>query len=101
MKHYIAENPEYVPIPIKPVLTKEERTIQDRMAGKPEKPPMSAYSLYSRTMLSSDEVKSVSPKERMLFIAQQWKNFTEDEKKPYNERVQHVSNNLHVFLEEL
>lgn len=76
---------------MKSILTKEERTLRERMAGKPEKPPNSAYSLFSRLMLASEDLKTVTPKQRMLIIAQQWKSCTEPEKKEYNDRVKHVS----------
>lgn len=91
VKKYIAENPDYAPGSLKSVLTKDERTLRERMAGKPEKPPNSAYSLFSRLMLGSEDVKMVTPKERMLLIAHQWKNCTPIEKQEYNDRVKHVS----------
>lgn len=90
VKKYVAENPDYIPNTTKSILTKEERILRERMAGKPEKPPNSAYSLFSRLMLASEEVKSINPKDRMLMIAQQWKNCSENEKKEYADRVKHV-----------
>lgn len=90
LRKYAIENPDYTPATLKSILTKEERTISERMAGKPEKPPNSAYSLFSRVMLASADVKSVNPKERMLLIAQQWKNCTDIEKKEYSDRVKHM-----------
>lgn len=101
LRKYAIENPDYTPATLKSILTKEERTISERMAGKPEKPPNSAYSLFSRVMLASADVKSVNPKERMLLIAQQWKNCTDIEKKEYSDRVKHVrlpNNNYYYKL---
>jgi upstream-binding transcription factor len=62
------------------------------VAGKPEKPPNSGYSLFSRIMLVSPEIKQVPSKERMSQISKLWKSMTESEKKKYQEQVNHVSN---------
>lgn len=51
------------------------------MAGKPVKPPNSGYSLFSRIMLMSPEIKQVPSKERLCQIANLWKSMTECEKK--------------------
>lgn len=74
MKNYAAKHPEFVPNAVKPILTKEEKLIKERVAGKPVKPPNSAYSLFSRIMLQSEEIKTISPKERMNYIAAKWKD---------------------------
>lgn len=65
--------------------------LQERVAGKPIKPPNSAYSLYSRMMLQSDEIKSVNVRDRLNYISQQWKLCSEEEKQEYKERADHVS----------
>lgn len=91
LKRYISQNPDYVSPPVKAVLTKEERLIKERVAGKPIKPPNSAYSLFSRMMLQSEDIKSINSKDRMNVISNQWKNCSEDEKKRYKERAKHVS----------
>lgn len=90
MKNYISQNPDFVPVTLKPVLTKEEKILKEKMAGKPTKPPNSAYSLFSRMMLQSEEIKEVNPKDRMMYIAEKWKNCTEEERKEYSERILHV-----------
>lgn len=87
----ISQNPEYVPPPLKPVLTKEEKLIKERVAGKPRKPPNSAYSLFSSMMLQSEDMKSINSKDRMNVISNQWKTCSEDEKNEYKERVKQVS----------
>jgi len=70
----------------------QEAWICYRVAGKPEKPPNSGYSLFSRIMLVSPEIKQVAAKERMSQISKLWKSMTEGEKKKYQEQVNHVSN---------
>lgn len=94
----MTENPDIQqPRITKHILTKEERMLHERMAGKPEKPPNSAYSLFSRLMLASEDVKSVNPKERMHVISQQWKALTESDKKQYSDKAKHVRVAFHIF----
>ncbi|PNF25609.1 hypothetical protein B7P43_G03834 [Cryptotermes secundus] len=90
LKVYMSENPEFVPTSVKTVLTKEEKNLKERVAGKPEKPPNSGYSLFSRIMLVSPEIKQVAAKERMSQISKLWKSMTEGEKKKYQEQVNHM-----------
>lgn len=90
LKNYLIQNPSYVPLPTKPVLTKEEKILKERVAGKPTKPPMSAYSLFSRMMLQSEEIKQLMVRDRMNYIAMQWKNCSEEEKRVYREKVAHM-----------
>ncbi|XP_054268768.1 nucleolar transcription factor 1-like [Macrosteles quadrilineatus] len=76
----------------KTVISKEEQSILDRLAGKPEKPPNSAYSLFSRLMLQDKDKHFVDgePKNRMKEVASMWKELPDDQKKMYAERVQHM-----------
>ncbi|XP_022901172.1 nucleolar transcription factor 1-like isoform X2 [Onthophagus taurus] len=90
LKMYKMQNPNFVPLPKKSVLTKEEKMLRERIAGKPLKPPNSAYSLYSRMMLQSDEIKNINPKDRMVYIADKWKSCSDEEKKDYNDRIVHL-----------
>ncbi|KDR16195.1 Nucleolar transcription factor 1 [Zootermopsis nevadensis] len=90
LKVYMSENPNFVPTNVKAVLTKEEKNLKERVAGKPEKPPNSGYSLFSRIMLVSPEIKQVAAKERMSQISKLWKSMTETEKKKYQEQVNHM-----------
>ncbi|XP_049858540.1 nucleolar transcription factor 1-A-like isoform X1 [Schistocerca gregaria] len=90
IRAYAAENPEFVPPPLKSVLTKEEIALKERIAGKPEKPPTSGYSLFSRLMLVSPDMKKVPPKERMSQVSRMWKSLTNDQKKKYKEQVLHM-----------
>lgn len=90
LKVYMSENPKFVPTNVKTVLTKEEKNLKERVAGKPEKPPNSGYSLFSRIMLVSPEIKQVAAKERMSQISKLWKSMTVGEKKKYQEQVNHM-----------
>nr|WBR79115.1 nucleolar transcription factor 1 [Gryllodes sigillatus] len=90
LKAYMSQNPEFVPGNAKNLLTKEEEKLRERVAGKPEKPPNSGYSLFSRLMLASDHMKDFSPKQRMIEISRMWKNLQETQKKKYQERVNHM-----------
>lgn len=71
--------------PHKPILTKEEVQIKDRVAGKPSKPPGSAYNLYARVLLQSDEIKSIPIRDRLNFVSNQWKNCPDEEKQQYKD----------------
>ncbi|KAF5283426.1 hypothetical protein FQA39_LY04802 [Lamprigera yunnana] len=90
LKNYIVQNPNFPTTPFKSVVTKEERAIKERLAGKPIKPPNSAYSLFSQIMLKSDEIKKVDPKGRMKALADQWKSCSEEEKKIYQEHAEQL-----------
>ncbi|XP_071440708.1 nucleolar transcription factor 1-A-like [Hetaerina americana] len=90
LKVYMKENPNFVPQPLKPVLTKEEKQLKERLAGKPEKPPNSGYSLFSRIMLASDEMKKYNSKGRMLEISKMWKDLSVIDKKKYHDKVQQM-----------
>nr|CAD7602160.1 unnamed protein product [Timema genevievae] len=90
LKDYMTENPDFAPAPVKTVLTKEEKNLVERVAGKPEKPPNSGYSLFSRIMLMSAEMKHIASKERMAEISRLWKSFSKDEKNSYQEQVNHM-----------
>lgn len=96
LKVYMLEHPDYVPPgsgkPQKSILNKEEKTIKERLSGKPVKPPNSAYSLYSRLMLQSDpSVKKLPPKERMAEISRKWKGISDLQKQKFEENVRQVN----------
>ncbi|XP_046673194.1 nucleolar transcription factor 1-A-like [Homalodisca vitripennis] len=78
--------------PYRSVISKEENLILDRLAGKPEKPPNSAYSLFSKLMLQDKHANHVEgePKNRMREVALKWKEIPDDQKKTYAETVQHM-----------
>lgn len=73
------------------LLTKEEVQIRERSQGKPEKPPNSGYSLFSKEMLSSEALKNFETKDRMTEISRMWKELDEERKADYNERALLVS----------
>ncbi|KAL1139820.1 hypothetical protein AAG570_006797 [Ranatra chinensis] len=95
VKLYKSENPNFEAPPLKSILSKEEKTILERMEGKPVKPPNSAYSLFSREMLNNPELKSKyeTPKERMQEIAKLWKSVPKVEKNVYAEEVKRLIEN--------
>ncbi|KAK5639088.1 hypothetical protein RI129_011580 [Pyrocoelia pectoralis] len=90
LKNYLIQNPTYVTTSFKTVVSKEEKSIKERLAGKPIKPPNSAYSLFSQMMLKSEEIKKIDPKGRMKALADHWKNCSEQEKKLYQEHCEQL-----------
>lgn len=64
-----------------------------RVEGKPEKPPNSAYSLFSRLMLKDPDIKErfETPKQRLQEIARLWKEVPKIDKDQYALKVKHVS----------
>ena len=55
--------------------------------GRPEKPPSSAYSLFSKEMLNTEFIKQFPSKERMSHISEAWKKVTESDKEIYQTQV--------------
>ena len=55
--------------------------------GRPEKPPSSAYSLFSKEMLNTEFIKQFPSKERMSHISESWKKVTEANKETYQTKV--------------
>jgi len=84
LQDYLRVNPDYEPPQIK-LLTKMEKDLKERCEGKPEKPPTSGYSLYSKLMLK--EISDCPPKEKMSIIAKRWKELPSEEKESYNKEV--------------
>lgn len=74
-----------------------------RNEGKPDKPPNSGYSLFSKKLLSSDSLKQFETKERMTEISRLWKELGEAEKAAYNSKATQVNrkslnyNYTHVY----
>ncbi|XP_014284046.1 nucleolar transcription factor 1-A [Halyomorpha halys] len=95
IKLYTAENPNFEAPPYKSVLSKAEKEILDRVEGKPEKPPNSAYSLFSRLMLKDPNIKEKfeTPKQRLQEIARLWKEVPKIEREEYAEKVKHLLEN--------
>lgn len=61
--------------------------IKQRMAGKPLKPPQSAYSLFASELLNSSQIKNIPVKERLRFVSNEWKKMSEIEKEKYKTTV--------------
>lgn len=91
LQQYVLQNPNSTVQKFKSVLTKEDILTQERVAGKPTKPPNSAYSLFAKVLLQSEEIKMIDAKDRMNVIAQMWKERSADEKREYKQHVFHVS----------
>ncbi|XP_044257723.1 nucleolar transcription factor 1-like [Tribolium madens] len=87
VKAYKLKNPDYKPHKVRSILTKREKVSKERAQGKPAKPPNSAYALFSRVMLQSEQIKSVNPKDRMNYIANKWRTCTEEEQNSYRDQV--------------
>nr|XP_023013556.1 nucleolar transcription factor 1-A-like [Leptinotarsa decemlineata] len=86
MKAYIRENPDCViQSSHKALLTKQEQLVKERMSGKPAKPPVSSYNLFARTLLQTEEIKGVPVRDRLVFVSNQWKYCSEEEKKHYKD----------------
>jgi upstream-binding transcription factor len=77
---FIAQNPGYVRPQQKNFLTQEDQRILDKYMGRPEKPPSSAYSLFSKEMLNNVEIKKFPSKERMAQISEKWKILPQEQK---------------------
>ncbi|KAL3274365.1 hypothetical protein HHI36_015763 [Cryptolaemus montrouzieri] len=105
VKQYTEGNPNFVPISVKHILSKDDIALKERYSGKPDKPPNSAYSLFSKIMLQSSEVKLINAKDRMNFIATQWKNCSEEDKNMYknqaNELTEQYKKDYKKYLESL
>lgn len=70
---------------VKPILSKAEQEFKDKCDGKPERPPNSGYSLFSRIMLR--QLKSVPAKEKMAEISRLWKALGQGERDSYNKQA--------------
>lgn len=81
LTEYCVLHPEYKPDQIKPAISKAEKEMKDRSDGKPERPPNSGYSLYSKIMLK--ELKDIPSKEKMAEISRRWKDLSEKERQGY------------------
>lgn len=92
VKAFKIRNPNVViPEAAKHVLSKKEKFTKERVSGKPIRPPNSAYGLFSRDFLTSPEIKAVQPKERMTYIANKWKNCSEEEQNFYKNKLAQVT----------
>merc|ERR1719412_3273570 len=84
---FMVQNPGYVRPAQKNFLTQEEQRILDKFMGRPEKPPSSAYSLFSKEMLNNVEIKKFPSKDRMAQISEKWKLLPQEQKDNYQAEV--------------
>merc|ERR1712226_686950 len=84
---FMVQNPGYVRPAQKNFLTQEEQRILDKFMGRPEKPPSSAYSLFSKEMLNNVEIKKFPSKDRMAQISEKWKILPQEQKDMYQAEV--------------
>lgn len=82
-----SKHPEFNPPSVKSFLTQEEQKILDKYMGRPEKPPSSAYSLFSKEMLNTEFIKQFPSKERMSHISEAWKKVSDADKEIYQTQV--------------
>lgn len=105
MEEYMKKHPDYTLAPFKSVLKREDIELKERAAGKPVKPPASAYNLFASTMFHNDSIKDVPIKERLLYVSNQWKFCSEEEKNRYKEKfeemVKKYQEDYPVYLESL
>ena len=84
---FMRDNGGYVPPAKKNFLTQEDQKTLDKFMGRPEKPPTSAYSLFSKEMLNNPEIKQYPSKERMTQIGIMYKMLDQTQKDMYQARV--------------
>ncbi len=84
---YMRDHPGYTPPDKKNFLTHEDQKVLDKAMGRPEKPPSSAYSLFSKEMLNNPQIKQFPSKERMTQISNKWKVLDQTQKDYYQEQV--------------
>lgn len=77
---FAKDNPGYQVPEKKNFLTQDDQKILDKFMGRPEKPPSSAYSLFSKEMLNNAEIKQYPSKERMSQISEKWKLVSQAQK---------------------
>ncbi|XP_046440681.1 nucleolar transcription factor 1-like isoform X1 [Daphnia pulex] len=88
MEKFKMQHPD-VDVPAKKLslLTKDELQIKHKNEGKPDKPPNSGYSLFSKKLLSSNSLKQFETKERMTEISRLWKELSDEDKTSYNDKA--------------
>jgi upstream-binding transcription factor len=100
LKEYLKVHPEYQPEKIRPVLSKKERMLKDRCSGRPQRPPRTAYHLFTKMMLESDKVQGLNSRHVVNYSAEKWKACTETEKREYKTRVEQMWTIYYARLEE-
>ncbi|RZF41760.1 hypothetical protein LSTR_LSTR012239 [Laodelphax striatellus] len=89
MKVFQATNPEQCTLSdFKSVLSKEEKLLYDKMCGKPEKPPTSAYILFCRDALKS--CTAPNQRDKIKECSEKWKSMTHVQKSEFIDRLKHM-----------
>ncbi|KAG5875219.1 Nucleolar transcription factor 1, partial [Gonioctena quinquepunctata] len=106
MKEFLRDHPEHVVQSTqKSFLTKKEQLVKERASGRPAKPPVSSYNIFARTMLQTEKIKEVPARDRMIYVSNQWKHCSEEDKKHYKDLydklTQQYKNDYAAFLETL
>jgi upstream-binding transcription factor len=86
LEEYKKDHPTFEAPIIRTVVTKAEQNLKDKFDGKPERPPNSGYSLFSKQMLG--KIQNVDSKQKMSEIARQWKELPEATRIQYNQQAQ-------------
>ncbi|KAG2460920.1 UBF1 factor, partial [Polypterus senegalus] len=89
MRVYVHQHPELnisQEVISKSTLTKAERQLKDKFAGRPTKPPPNCYSMYCAELMSN--MKDVPSTERMMMCSKQWKLLSQKQKDVYQKRCE-------------
>ncbi|KAK2192334.1 hypothetical protein NP493_33g02078 [Ridgeia piscesae] len=84
MEKYCELNPDYKPKEVKSFLTKAEQKVKDRHSGKPDKPPINGFNLFTSRLI----VSNFPSKQRMAEISRRWKALTDIERASFNNDAQ-------------
>ncbi|KAI0216999.1 Nucleolar transcription factor 1 [Lamellibrachia satsuma] len=84
MEKFCELNPNYKPKEVKSFLTKAEQKVKDRHGGKPDKPPINGFNLFTSRLMLSDFPSN----QRMAEISRRWKALTDTERAAFNNDAQ-------------
>lgn len=112
LKRYQSEHPDYVPPPIKTLITKSDKHILNKyvpsfvrrgfdmtnngvlvfssISGRPKPPPRNAYSLYSQESLQNGSLKEIQSKDRLAEISKRWRALAQFERDAYSAKCEQV-----------
>ncbi|XP_039595146.1 nucleolar transcription factor 1 [Polypterus senegalus] len=99
MRVYVHQHPELnisQEVISKSTLTKAERQLKDKFAGRPTKPPPNCYSMYCAELMSN--MKDVPSTERMMMCSKQWKLLSQKQKDVYQKRCEQRKKDYEVEL---
>lgn len=84
VKEFRNSHPDFEP-PVVKVLNKAEKELKEKMDGKPDRPPASGYSLFSK--IKSKDFSHVPAKDRVSLIAKHWAELSQEEKDKFNKQA--------------